>query len=371
VKLMTQRPLDHDPTPSAPFAAAGSESTQEYRTQPYLEGSTREDGSGSTEGQSTKDKAQQVAGTAKGEAKNVAGTAVDSGKDVARTAKDEAAQVASEAKHQAASLFDTVRSEAGQQVSTSQNRIAEALHGLSKELGGMASSSSESGPLTDLAHEGELQCDVTVVSDGEEEIGGDSVVRWLDERGRSYDAALVFDGGLVEEGWPLLTVGVRGVITGSLRVTTGVRDLSGNAMFNPFSVTFAVSPVDTTPPRVTGNLPNAFTPNVPLNTAVTITFSEDLNPSTVIASNLYLDGVMASVSWNSATRTATLTPVADLPPATTISGHVTTGVRDLANLPLGLASPVPIPWVRRVIRVLAAHGLIIDPHEPLPEDTQA
>jgi hypothetical protein len=168
VKLMTQRPLDHDPTPSAPFAAAGSESTQEYRTQPYLEGSTREDGSGSTEGQSTKDKAQQVAGTAKGEAKNVAGTAVDSGKDVARTAKDEAAQVASEAKHQAASLFDTVRSEAGQQVSTSQNRIAEALHGLSKELGGMASSSSESGPLTDLAHEASRR--------------GGEVAHWLQDR---------------------------------------------------------------------------------------------------------------------------------------------------------------------------------------------
>ncbi len=165
---MTQRPLDHDPTPSAPFAAAGSESTQEYRTQPYLEGSTREDGSGSTEGQSTKDKAQQVAGTAKGEAKNVAGTAVDSGKDVARTAKDEAAQVASEAKHQAASLFDTVRSEAGQQVSTSQNRIAEALHGLSKELGGMASSSSESGPLTDLAHEASRR--------------GGEVAHWLQDR---------------------------------------------------------------------------------------------------------------------------------------------------------------------------------------------
>jgi hypothetical protein len=168
VKLMTQRPLDHDPTPSAPFAAAGSESTQEYRTQPYLEGSTREDGSGSTEGQSTKDKAQQVAGTAKGEAKNVAGTAVDSGKDVARTAKDEAAQVASEAKHQAASLFDTVRSEASQQVSTSQNRIAEALHGLSKELGGMASSSSESGPLTDLAHEASRR--------------GGEVAHWLQDR---------------------------------------------------------------------------------------------------------------------------------------------------------------------------------------------
>ena len=41
----------------------------------------------------------------------------------------------------------------------------------------------------DLARAGELQCDVTVVSDGEEEIGGDSVVRWLDAEQPSFDAA--------------------------------------------------------------------------------------------------------------------------------------------------------------------------------------
>ncbi len=81
------------------------------------------------------------------------------------------------------------------------------------------------GTLVDLARDGELQCDVTVVSDGEEEIGGDSVVRWLDAQDGGYDAALVFDSSLVDEGWPLLTIGVRGVITGSLRVTTGVRDV--------------------------------------------------------------------------------------------------------------------------------------------------
>ena len=39
--------------------------------------------------------------------------------------------------------------------------------------------------------------DVTVASDGEEEIGGDSVVRWLDEAEGRFDAAIVFDGGFV------------------------------------------------------------------------------------------------------------------------------------------------------------------------------
>jgi acetylornithine deacetylase/succinyl-diaminopimelate desuccinylase-like protein len=79
--------------------------------------------------------------------------------------------------------------------------------------------------VTDLARAGELQCDVTVVSDGEEEIGGDSVVRWLDGQPGGYDAAVVFDSSLVEPGWPLLTVGVRGVVTGHLRVTTGTHDV--------------------------------------------------------------------------------------------------------------------------------------------------
>ena len=106
--------------------------------------------------------------TAKGEAKQVAGTAVDSGKDVAATAKEEAANVAAEAKQQAASLFETVRTEAGAQAGTQQQRIAEALHSLSKELGGMASSSQESGPLTDLAHQASHK--------------GGEVAQWLQDR---------------------------------------------------------------------------------------------------------------------------------------------------------------------------------------------
>ena len=59
--------------------------------------------------------------------------------------------LAAETKQQAASLLDTVRSEVGQQAGTQQQRIAEAVRNLSTELDRMASSSQESGPLTDLA----------------------------------------------------------------------------------------------------------------------------------------------------------------------------------------------------------------------------
>jgi hypothetical protein len=106
--------------------------------------------------------------TAQDEARRVADTTREAGANVAQTAKDQAAGVATEAKEQAASLLSTVRSEVGQQASTQQHRIAEALHGLSDELGSMASSSPESGPLTQLAKEGARR--------------GGEVAHWLSER---------------------------------------------------------------------------------------------------------------------------------------------------------------------------------------------
>jgi acetylornithine deacetylase/succinyl-diaminopimelate desuccinylase-like protein len=80
-------------------------------------------------------------------------------------------------------------------------------------------------PLVDLARAGELAVDVTVASDGEEEIGGDSVVRWLDEADTRFDAAIVFDGGFVAPQRPSLTTGTRGIVQGNARVRTGSRDV--------------------------------------------------------------------------------------------------------------------------------------------------
>jgi acetylornithine deacetylase/succinyl-diaminopimelate desuccinylase-like protein len=109
----------------------------------------------------------------------------------------------------------------------------------------------------DLAREGALACDVTIVADGEEEIGGDSIVVWLGQQptGR-YDAAVVFDGSMIAPGVPALTIGVRGVMTGQLRVRTGSRDVHsgvyGGAALNAAHV--LASLIDATRAR-SGRLP--------------------------------------------------------------------------------------------------------------------
>ena len=160
---MTQSPLGTTPGGSDVPADTPGDAVTYGGDRPYpdstVPGGTFDDGASGT---------SSKVDTAKGEAKQVAGTAVDAGKEVAATAKDEASNVVAEAKQQAASLFDTVRSEAGTQVGTQQQRIAEALHSLSNELGGMASSSQESGPLTDLAHQASSK--------------GGEVARWLQDR---------------------------------------------------------------------------------------------------------------------------------------------------------------------------------------------
>ena len=90
---------------------------------------------------------------AKDHAADVKDTAVDAGKNVAATAKEEVANAAAETKQQARSLLSSVTDEVQTQASSQQQKIATAVHSLSKELGGMASGSEESGPLTDLAHQ--------------------------------------------------------------------------------------------------------------------------------------------------------------------------------------------------------------------------
>lgn len=77
----------------------------------------------------------------------------------------------------------------------------------------------------DLARAGELPVHITVLADGEEEIGGHSATDWIDEQpDGAFDAAVVFDAGFIAPGRPAIEVGVRGVITALVTVTTGTRD---------------------------------------------------------------------------------------------------------------------------------------------------
>jgi acetylornithine deacetylase/succinyl-diaminopimelate desuccinylase-like protein len=76
-----------------------------------------------------------------------------------------------------------------------------------------------------LAGAGELPVNLRFACDGEEEIGGHSIVDWLAQDSRGADAAVVFDGGMVSRDVPAFTLAVRGLCMFHVTVRTGDRDL--------------------------------------------------------------------------------------------------------------------------------------------------
>jgi hypothetical protein len=96
---------------------------------------------------------------------------------------------------------------------------------------------------------------------------------------------------------------------------------------------------DTTPPVVSTPSPVNGSSNVAVNTTVTATFNESIDPSTVTAANFELRNgvsalVPASVSYNAGTRTATLTPSALLSGTTAFTATLrggATGIKDLGG----------------------------------------
>lgn len=97
----------------------------------------------------------------------------------------------------------------------------------------------------DLAAEGALPVHLTIVLDGEEEVGGNSVIDWIEQQpDGAFAAGLVFDAGFVAPGRPAIEIGVRGVITGTVTVRTGLRDahsgLYGGAGMNAAHVLSAL-----------------------------------------------------------------------------------------------------------------------------------
>lgn len=71
----------------------------------------------------------------------------------------------------------------------------------------------------------ELPVNVRFGCDGEEEVGGHSIVDWLEQDARGADVALVLDGGMVKRDLPGFTIGLRGVCYFHVTVRTGERDL--------------------------------------------------------------------------------------------------------------------------------------------------
>ena len=122
-----------------------------------------------------------------------------------------------------------------------------------------------------------------------------------------------------------------------------VVDSSGKVNANGFPVTIGNTAPDTTPPTVTSVSPAGGSTNVAGSASLTVLFSEAVDPATVSTSTIELRNpsnvvVASTVTYDGATRTATLRPNATLSSSTTYTATVkggTSGVKDLAGNPLG------------------------------------
>ncbi|MEZ5099120.1 MAG: M20/M25/M40 family metallo-hydrolase [Thermoleophilia bacterium] len=102
-----------------------------------------------------------------------------------------------------------------------------------------------------LADEGRLPVNVRIACDGEEEIGGDSIVKWIAADERGADACLIFDGDMPSPDRVGFHLATRGLAYWHVSVRTGERDLhSGifgggalNALDALLACLAAVSPV--------------------------------------------------------------------------------------------------------------------------------
>jgi hypothetical protein len=125
--------------------------------------------------------------------------------------------------------------------------------------------------------------------------------------------------------------------TYTVTVTTGVEDLSGDALAADYAWSFTTgSSPDTTPPTVNSTSPLNAATDVAVDALISATFSEVMDASTLTTSTfLVYDGTFyraGTVSY--AGTTATFTPSSNLDYNTTYTATISTGAKDLAGNPV-------------------------------------
>jgi len=132
-------------------------------------------------------------------------------------------------------------------------------------------------------------------------------------------------------------------------ITTGAKNLAGAALTGNYVWTFTTGAnIVTTAPEIVSTVPANMATNVPLNQAVSATFSEAMNPLTITTGTFQLTGpddaaISGTVSYDAINFIATFTPTAPLAASTSYKATVTDGATDVAGNPLGTTG-APNPW---------------------------
>jgi len=158
-------------------------------------------------------------------------------------------------------------------------------------------------------------------------------------------------------------------------VTTGATDAAGNALAANFIWSFTTTATaDTTAPTVVSTIPVNSATGVSINTKITATFSEAMDPLTLnMGTFTLMQGVTAvpgAVTYASIGTTASFKPDANLTPGTTYTATVTTGAKDAAGKALAAnfvwsfttsaAADTTAPTVVSTIPVNSATGVAIN-----------
>ena len=130
-------------------------------------------------------------------------------------------------------------------------------------------------------------------------------------------------------------------------ITTDIEDLAGNTLIEDYTWQFTtaappeINAIDTTPPVVLSRFPTPNATSVVLNAAISVTFNEPIDPSTINSNALTLNGtnsVSGTVSYVG--TTALFKPAANLVAGTVYTVTIAATIKDLA----GNALEAPVVW---------------------------
>jgi hypothetical protein len=132
-------------------------------------------------------------------------------------------------------------------------------------------------------------------------------------------------------------------------ITTGAQNLAGTALASNFVWTFTTGTgTATIAPELVSTVPANSATNVPLNQAISATFTEAMNPLTITTATFQVTGpggtaIAGTVSYDAINFIATFTPSALLTASSNYIATITSGATDLTGNPLGTTG-APNPW---------------------------